>query len=327
MKLQKKIVKYIVVILIIGIGVIVGCGHKKRNNILEGADLKDNCIELMYYNGEKTKCRVAENKKEEDLYDEISCTKLRQIPLEKVAEFKTPCFGARFITDEGKIDITVCDGMLLKGVTKNDGNPSMKHEYELYEADFDFMDAFDKYAQESVGVCDDLIGFQYGFEGVVGDADKEEFNEEEFGVFLGGACVANAELLCKYNNDFYQEEKNEISNENDGVSAMDAEVDRGVFVLAKLKNEGECDITIEDNRIQKKIGDKWYDLPTESLYEENFSRRDLLISKETSVDVPLGRYGELESGKYRAVIDYSLNLEYSYKEDNLRQVACEFEIK
>ena len=93
-------------------------------------------------------------------------------------------------------------------------------------------------------------------------------------------------------------------------------------------------------KLQKKIGDKWYDLPTESLYEENFSRRDLLISKETSVDVPLGRYGELERGIYRGVIEYYLYDENKDEEDENEtenyedetenicyKVAGEFEIR
>ena len=326
MKLQKKNVKYIgVILLIIGVGLILAFGHKNRNGLLKGADLKDNFVELMYFDGEKTEWGVAVHEKKDKLYDEISCTKLRQIPLEKVEEFKTPCFGVRFTTKEGKIDITICDGMLLKGVAKKEeteGKSGIKYDYELYEADFDFMDAYDKYARESVAVCDDSYEPKYGFEDVV--EDEEEEDEEDLNVFFGGACVANAELLCKYNNDFYQEEK----NENDGVSTMDAKVDRGIYVLAKIKNEGKCDIDIEERRIQKRIGDKWYDLPTESLYESTFATRYLLISQESSLDIPLEPYGELESGKYRAVIDYYLNSENSYNEDDtFRQVACEFEIK
>ena len=69
-------------------------------------------------------------------------------------------------------------------------------------------------------------------------------------------------------------------------------------------------------------------MPTESLYESTFATRYLLISQESSLDIPLEPYGELESGKYRAVIDYYLNSENSYNEDDtFRQVACEFEIK
>lgn len=326
----------IIVLLLVGLLMLMDHIGKGRNALLVDVNKEHAMVDLMYFDGEQTKL-IFVNENQEKIYNKISSLRLKQIPLEKVSEMKSPCYGAKFYTDESEVEITYCDGYLLKGTAKklDSGERSeIKHEYELYKTKCNFKKLYDKYEYLDVKREEDRKNeedeedeeyYEY--------YDDEEDEEEEYyelgrNLFAGGSELTNAELLCKYNTEFYSEEKNEIPKERAGVSATGVDIDRDLYVSVKIKNEGKCDIDIEERRIQKKIGDKWYDLPTESLYESTFATRYLLISQESSLDIPLEPYGKLESGKYRAVIDYYLDSENSYNEDDtFRQVACEFEIK
>lgn len=325
----------IIVLLLVALLMLMDHIGKGRNDLLVDVNKEHAMVDLMYFDGEQTKL-IFVNENQEKIYNKISSLRLKQIPLEKVSEMKSPCYGAKFYTDESEVEITYCDGYLLKGTAKklDSGERSeIKHEYELYKTKCNFKKLYDKYEyldlkreedrKNEEDEEDDEYYEYYDDEEDEEDDDEEEYYELGRNLFAGGSELTNAEFLCKYNTEFYSEEKNEIPKERAGVSATGVDIDRDLYVSVKIKNEGKEWIKVSERRIQKKIGDKWYDLPKESLYEIYYETRTLPTSQENTFDYALGEYGKLESGKYRAVI--------GYYEDGPEcegyEVACEFDIK
>jgi len=300
---------------------ITGCGKKvddkgtvdsgkmnnERTNLLGNADIDHCLMEMMYYDGEKTEKRYVEVDKAKELYEEISNLKIKPIPLEKAREIKTPCFGisAGNKNKYGDIELTYYDGMWLRGTVKNVGtedNIDLKYEYELYEADYDYKSAFDKYMMV----------------------------DDEAKISKGGIKMANAKLLCNYNVEFYQEVDEEIPSENKGISISGVDIKKNDEIDIKIKNEGNEIIDLFEWRIQKKVEDKWYNLPTYGMYAEADIGRCIFGSSEETFKKSIRKYGNLAAGKYRVVQEFNFNNDESdgEKEDseNLK-VAREFDVK
>ena len=316
---------------------ITGCGKKvddkgtvdsgkmnnERTNLLENADIDHCLMEMMYYDGEKTEKRYVEVDKAKELYEEISNLKIKPIPLEKAREIKTPCFGisAGDKNKYGDIELTYYDGMWLRGTVKNVGtedNIDLKYEYELYEADYDYKSAFDKYMMV----------------------------DDEAKISKGGIKMANAKLLCNYNVEFYQEVDEEIPSENKGISISGVDIKKNDKIEIKendeinikkndeidikIKNEGNEIIDLFEWRIQKKVEDKWYNLPTYGMYVEAAIGKCIFGSSEETFKFSINKYGDLAVGKYRVVQEFNFNNDESdgEKEDseNLK-VAREFDVK
>ena len=280
--------------------------NKERTNLLENADIDDSIIQMMYYDGEKTETRYVDVDKEKEFYDEISNLKIKPIPLGKVSEIKTPCFGisAGNSSKYGDIELTYYDGMWLRGTIKNVGteeNIKFEYEYELYEADYDYKSAFDKYMM------------------VEEETEEEDDDSEELNISKGGFRMPNAMLLCNYNVKFYQEVDEEIPSEREGVSISDVDLNKDDEIAIELKNEGHEEIRILGWSVQKKVEDKWFILPTNRMYSENAVGKILADSEEETFKHSIKKYEGLGSGKYRVVQEYSIN-SGDYK------VAREFDI-
>ncbi|MCR5630058.1 immunoglobulin-like domain-containing protein [Eubacterium sp.] len=319
LKGKRKIIS-MAMIVICALG-IAGCGtkgdnkgvidpekmNKERTNLLENADIDHCLMEMMYYDGEKTEKRYVEVDKAKELYEEISNLKIKPIPLGKAREIKTPCFGisAGDKNKYGDIELTYYDGMWLRGTVKNVGtedNIDLKYEYELYEADYDYKSAFDKYMML----------------------------DDEAKISKGGIKMYNAELLCNYNVEFYQEVDEEISSENKGISISGVDIKKNDEIDIKIKNEGNEIIDLFGWGIQKKVEDKWYNLPTYGMYVEADIGKCIFGSSEETFKKSIRKYGNLAAGKYRVVQEFNFNNDESdgEKEDseNLK-VAREFDIK
>lgn len=329
LKEKRKIIS-MAMIVICALG-ITGCGtkgdnkgvidpekmNKERTNLLENADIDHCLMEMMYYDGEKTEKRYVEVDKAKKLYEEISNLKIKPIPLGKAREIKTPCFGisAGNKNKYGDIELTYYDGMWLRGTVKKVGtedNIDFKYEYELYEADYDYKSAFDKYM-----MVDD-------------EAEEEDDDSEELNISKGGFRMPNAMLLCNYNVKFYQEVDEEIPSEREGVSISDVDLNKDDEIAIKLKNEGNEVIDLFEWRIQKKVEDKWYNLPTYGMYVEAAIGNCIFGSSEETFKKSIRKYGNLAAGKYRVVQEFNYNNDESdgEKEDSEDlKVAREFEIK
>ena len=319
--LKEKRKNFSFVILAMCVLSITGCGKKvddkgtvdsgkmnnERTNLLENADIDHCLMEMMYYDGEKTEKRYVEVDKAKELYEEISNLKIKPIPLGKAREIKTPCFGisAGNKNKYGDIKLTYYDGMWLRGTVKKVGtedNIDFKYEYELYEADYDYKSAFDKYMMV----------------------------DDEAEISKGGIKMYNAELLCNYNVEFYQEVDEEIPSANKGISISGVDIKKNDEIDIKIKNEGNEIIDLFGWSIQKKVEDKWYNLPTYGMYVEAAVGNCIFGSSEETFKKSIIKYGDLAAGKYRVVQEFNFNNDESdgEKEDseNLK-VAREFDVK
>lgn len=311
LKEKRKIIS-MAMIVICALG-ITGCGtkgdnkgvidpekmNKERTNLLENADIDHCLMEMMYYDGEKTEKRYVEVDKAKKLYEEISNLKIKPIPLGKAREIKTPCFGisAGNKNKYGEIELTYYDGMWLRGTVKNVGTEEhvkFEHEYELYEADYDYMSAFDKYKMV--------------------DDEAEEY------ISKGGVGMPNAMLLCNYNAKFYREVEEEIPSEKGGVSISDVDLNKDDEIAIKIKNDGNVDYNLLGWSIQKKVEDKWVILPTDRMFIEDAVGRILFGSSEETFKYSIRKYEDLGTGKYRVVQVCSVNSQDF-------EVAREFDIK
>ena len=329
LKGKRKIIS-MAMIVICALG-IAGCGtkgdnkgvidpekmNKERTNLLENADIDHCLMEMMYYDGEKTETRYVDVDKAKEFYDEISNLKIKPIPLGKVSEIKTPCFGisAGNSSKYGDIELTYYDGMWLRGIIKNVGteeNIKFEYEYELYEADYDYKSAFDKYMM------------------VEEETEEEDDDSEELNISKGGFRMPNAMLLCNYNVKFYQEVDEEIPSEREGVSISGVDIKKNDEIDIKIKNEGNEIIDLFGWSIQKKVEDKWYNLPTYGMYVEAAIGNCIFGSSEETFKKSIRKYGNLAAGKYRVVQEFNFNNDESdgEKEDseNLK-VAREFDVK
>lgn len=320
LKEKRKIA--IVIAIVMSVYAFAGCGESVNKKLLENVEMQEALIDMKYFDGEKTELRYAYIDMMQKLYDEINEVKIKPVSLKKVREMKAPCYGIEIPIKDGDIDITYCDGLVLKGIAKMDCSGEkyvIKHEYELYETDYDFKALYDKYGEIQ---------------------EKDEDDEEDYYTRDGGVSMPNSLLLCKYNKDFYQEEKNEIPSGLNGVSVTGAKISKDNMATIKLKNKGMQRIDIEGRYIQKKIGDKWYNMPTESRYVEAGAGIGLPTEVEEEFNIFLEKYGELERGIYRGVIEYYLYDENKDEEDENEtenyedetekicyKVAGEFEIR
>lgn len=344
MKLLKEKRRMVYLMLtVIMICIFAGCDKKGINDLIE-EDVKNDFMEVKYFDGEKTECYAINNEDEQQICDELKGLKIKSIPLETVSKMKSPCLGIEFKTGHGenekKVAITISDGMLLKGIEQKldtEGEIDYKREYELYEVDYDFKSVFDKYKKKLEEEREEWLEKERE-EDATDDyyEDYETEYEEDEGVsdFIeGGISMTNSMLLCKYNKEFYQEEKNDITNEKNGVSINEVEMDRDKFVLARIKNNSNELVEIQEKYIQKKIGDKWYTLPTEPLDDTYNYEIRLVSSKEDTIEIPLNVYDKLQSGKYRVVVEYCVNGEAVEDEDGDYtcpqidyEVASEFDV-